>query len=237
MPTTSRILLGLRCEALESRSSSAVQYDRDVTVSRALERLAVRPQPLVVETGCVRSPEDWGAGYFGYVVGAWLCKRRGGHLISIDNNLEHLATARHLLQHFAGFVELVHEDSAAWLRRNGRPVDLLYLDSLDTDDPRHAEHCLDEAVAAAPALKAGSLLLIDDTPWDSGGWTGKGRRAVPWLLEHGWRIVEGGYQTLLERAETGPGRRSSNPAAEHPVGGGESDDGNDQQRPEALQED
>ncbi len=83
------------------------------------------------------------------VEAAW--RRRGGRLISIDNNQEHLATARCLLQRFGGFVELVQDDSAAWLRRNRGPIDLLYL------DPLHAEHCLGETIAAT--LVPGSTLI------------------------------------------------------------------------------
>ena len=185
---------------MRAQTPLSCRADRNITMTCALERLAGRREPLIVETGCVRSPEDWGAGYFSYVMGSWLWLRGNGHLISIDNNLEHLAVARQLLTRFGQAIELVHEDSVAWLRRNQRPMDLLYLDSLDTEHPRHAEHCLEETMAAADGLNGTSLLLIDDTPWDSGGWKGKGRLAVPWLLEHGWRIVKSGYQVLLEQS-------------------------------------
>jgi hypothetical protein len=186
---------------MRAQTPLSARADRDITIACALERLAGRREPLIVETGCIRSSEDWGAGYFGYVMGSWLWQRGGGHLISIDNNPEHLAIARGLLDRFGQFIDLVHEDSVAWLRRNERPIDLLYLDSLDTDHPRHAEHGLDETMAAAGGLNGTSLVLIDDTPWDSGGWKGKGRLAVPWLLAHGWRIVKAGYQVLLERTD------------------------------------
>ncbi len=190
------LVLRMRAQTPLSRRA-----DRDLTVTRALARLEGRREPLIVETGCVRSPEDWGAGYFGYVMGSWLWQKGHGHLISIDNDPEHLAVARRLLHHFGESITLIHEDSVAWLRRNQRTIDLLYLDSLDTENPLHAEHCLQESMAAVAMLNSASLLLIDDTPWDSGGWKGKGRLAVPWLLGHGWRIVEAGYQVLLERAD------------------------------------
>ena len=58
------------------------------------------------------------------------------------------------------------------------------------------EHCLSEVQAALPHLGADAKILIDDTPAAK---RGKGRLAVPWLLEHGWRIAVNGYQILLER--------------------------------------
>jgi hypothetical protein len=51
-----------------------------------------------------------------------------------------------------------------------------------------------------PKLHDRSLMLIDDTPWTAGQWTGKGAKAVPWLLERGWTIIYAGYQVLLAKA-------------------------------------
>jgi hypothetical protein len=90
-----------------------------------------------------------------------------------------------------------------WLEANADPIDLLYLDSLDADDPLHAEHCLAEIQAAAHALGPRSFVLIDDTPWSDGAWRGNGCLAVPWLTSNGWRIVDAGYQVLLAR-DTNP---------------------------------
>jgi hypothetical protein len=89
--------------------------------------------------------------------------------------------------------------SACFLQRFPAPIDILYLDALDTTEPGHAEHAQRELQAALPRLHSRSLVLIDDTPWTGGAWVGKGARAVPWLLAHGWRILYGGYQVLLER--------------------------------------
>jgi len=184
---------------LRSRTPTNSRADRDLTVSYALERLQDRKHPFIVETGCVRSFDDWGAGYFGYIIASWLWHRGGGQLISVDNDQEKLSIAQQILRPFQQCVELVHSDSVQWLAGNQRPLDLLYLDALDTEHALHAEYCLEEIKAAASGLTKQSLVLIDDTPWDRGGWVGKGRLAVPWLLNRGWRIIQSGYQILLER--------------------------------------
>jgi hypothetical protein len=57
-----------------------------------------------------------------------------------------------------------------------------------------------EAAAAMPLMGLGSLVLIDDCDLPSGG---KGGRAVPFLLERGFREALSAYQTLLIRE--GPG--------------------------------
>ncbi len=128
--------------------------DRDLTLMCALGRLNGREHPLIVETGCIH----WSAGYFGYVIACWLRQTGGGHLTSIDNDPDHLAVARRLLRRFGDSVELVHEPSVAWLRRNQRPIDFLYLDLLDTENSDRAEHGLQEAQAAVAALAGANPL-------------------------------------------------------------------------------
>jgi hypothetical protein len=48
--------------------------DRDRTLGWLFREMAARlpDGPRVVETGCVRERDDWGAGYFGYLCGMWL---------------------------------------------------------------------------------------------------------------------------------------------------------------------
>jgi predicted O-methyltransferase YrrM len=157
------------------------------------------PQPTVVETGTIRSEEDWaGAGFSTYLLGAFL-SRHGGRLHSVDLSAGHCAFARTWTEIFGPAVTVHTEDSVAFLRRFPAPIDVLYLDSLDTTEPGHAEHALRELEAALPRLHNRSLLLVDDTAWAGGNWAGKGARVVPWLTDRGWRILYGGYQVLLSK--------------------------------------
>lgn len=157
--------------------------------------------PRVVETGCVRSAADWSAGYFTWLCGAVLDAHGGGELVSVDNDPEHCRTARRLCSRWPR-VSVVDGDSVAHLRERTEPIDLLYLDSMDTYVAGHAEHALAEAQAGERLVSERGLIAFDDTPPDGrGGWDGKGRLAVDWLLSRGWRVrPESGYQTVLERA-------------------------------------
>jgi hypothetical protein len=150
----------------------------------------------VVETGCQRALRDFGAGMSTTTFNraAW---KLDWHFQSIDNDVRNLDLARSLVNH----TDFVHADSVQALQDRACPIDGLYLDSLDTDSPGHAEHCLAEVQAALPKMFLGGAILIDDTFWDerTGHWWGKGKLAVPFLVEHDWTIVEDGYQVLLKR--------------------------------------
>jgi len=154
--------------------------------------------PVFVETGCIRAEEDWaGAGFATYLLGAYL-QPLEGTLHSVDVDPEHCRFAREWTTVFEPAVQVHCSRGDDWLRSFDGRIDVLFLDSADTDVPGHADVCLSEFQAALPRLHERSLVLIDDTPFD-GGWRGKGRRAVPWALEHGWRILTAGYQVLLCR--------------------------------------
>ena len=156
-------------------------------------------KPTWVETGTIRHQEDWqGTGFSTYWCGAFL-HHYGGKLWSVDISAENCRFAKTWTAIFGESVEIVESDSRPFLQAFSQPIDVLYLDSVDTEFPHHTEHIYSELQAAMPNLHDQSLILIDDTPWHEGEWIGKGAKAVPWLLEHGWRIVYAGYQVLLTR--------------------------------------
>ena len=186
-----------RCRGTSNLSS---HWDRqrslDVLFQETGRRFAT---PRIVETGTIRAEEDFGgAGFFTYLAGAFV-QRHGGELHSVDLSRENVAFARTWTGIFGDQVSIHQGDSVAFLRSNTDPIDVLYLDSLDTTEPHHTAHCQRELEAALPRLHEQSLICIDDTPWQAGAFTGKGATAVPWLLSHGWRILYGGYQVVLER--------------------------------------
>jgi hypothetical protein len=164
--------------------------DRRKTMLAFMKRVVGKQ---VAETGCQRSDDDYGAGMSTTLLG-WLLTATGGKLTSIDNSQEHVAFARSRTKGLS--VSVVKQDSREWLLRN--TADAIYLDSQDTWEPGYQDCCLAEAVNATTETPT-KLILIDDTWEAKDGWDGKGAKAVPWLLKTGWRIVEQGYQTLLER--------------------------------------
>jgi hypothetical protein len=180
--------------------------DRRPTMTAYLGHLAQHGALTLVETGCQRADNDYGAGMSTMIFARWLDERDAGRLVSVDNDPHHVGFARS--RHRSRRAEVMQRDSVAWLRDyRGPSIDGIYLDSLDTDQPGFAEHCLAEVQAALPHLAPHAAILIDDTVKSSGAsgvesgerWWGKGALAVPWLCAQGWRIVVSHYQTLLIR--------------------------------------
>jgi hypothetical protein len=58
----------------------------------------------------------------------------------------------------------------------------------------------EEMKLALPHLAAEALIVVDDSPYQDGKFTGKGALAIPWLLGHGWRVAQAGYQAGLRRS-------------------------------------
>ena len=153
--------------------------------------------PTIVETGTIRAEEDWGgAGFFTYLAAAYLAQR-GGRLHSVDLSQANCQFARVWTDVFGAEIHIHCQDSVTFLTNFTDPIDVLYLDSLDTTEPNHAEHAQRELEVGMPRLHERSLIVIDDTPWHGGAWIGKGARVVPLLLSRGWRILYAGYQVVL----------------------------------------
>jgi spermidine synthase len=58
----------------------------------------------------------------------------------VDITPAHCDFARDWTQVFGDTVNVVRQDSVEFLGRFPDPIDVLYLDSLDTTEPGHAEH-------------------------------------------------------------------------------------------------
>lgn len=156
-------------------------------------------QPTIVETGTIRAEDDWaGAGFFTYLAGAYLF-HCGGKLHSVDLSPTNCDFARTWTSVFGDAVAVHTADSIKFLEKLTGPIDVLYLDSLDTTEPGHAEHAERELAAAKPRLHERSLIVVDDTPWHAGAWVGKGARVVPQLVQQGWKILYAGYQVVLAK--------------------------------------
>jgi ADP-heptose:LPS heptosyltransferase len=188
------------CRGIHPGNAFASYADRHRSFDVLFREIKSRfSKPTVVETGTIRAEEDWaGAGFFTYLAGACL-SRLGGHLHSVEVDVEKCKFARDWTRVFGSTVTVHEGDSVSFLQQFRERIDVLYLDSLDTTESGHAEHCVREFEAAATRLHDHSLLVVDDTPWDSGEFIGKGSLLVPQLLKSGWRIQYAGYQVVLSR--------------------------------------
>ncbi len=176
------------------------RMDRDHGWDAVLRECSARfSQPVVVETGCARSRDDWrGAGNSTVLLGEY-CQHRKGRFVSMDIDQKHCGLARELTRALP-CVEVQCGDSVALLASFKDKIDLLYLDSMDTFIPGSAEHGLKEFKAALPHLHERSIVVFDDTAYCAKGYRGKGAQAVPHMLTQGWKILFSGYQTALVRA-------------------------------------
>jgi hypothetical protein len=190
------------CRWRGGSSDLASFWDRNRSFDLILRELKSRCKspPTILETGTIRSEEDWaGAGFATYLFGDYV-HRRGGQLHSVDLDPANVTFARNWTEVFGDAVKVHQQDSLAFLRGySGEKFDLAYFDSLDANSPGHAEHAFRELELTLPNLHPNSVVAFDDTPWNAGAFTGKGAKAVPWLIDQGWRVLYAGYQVVLAR--------------------------------------
>ena len=178
------------------------------TMHAALTLLFERSQRnrIVLETGCVRERNDYGAGYSTVVFGHAL-SRHGGMLHTVDLSEKNLAACKRLTKRYASSISYNSGDSVTFLKSwNAHPsasINLLYLDSFDYPGKpdevlREASqrHCLNELAAALPSLSEAAIVLIDDGDLPGGG---KPRLAKELLSKLSWTCVIDDYQTLWIR--------------------------------------
>ncbi len=168
------------------------------TFRRALDLLEERNAKILVETGTSRSGDrnfknDGGSS----VIFSHWAKQRRCHFYSVDKTKKNLNKAKKAITSFLDATTLVHDDSVHFLEQFPGKIDFLYLDSLDFDEnnPELSQnHHLKEIKAAYEKLSPRGFVMIDDCKLPHGG---KGKKAIEFLTEKGWKIAEDGYQVIL----------------------------------------
>lgn len=171
------------------------KYERSMstrypTFKIAFDLLYQLPSHNIVETGCIRQRDDWGAGCSTMLFGEF-CQLYGGNLISVDLVPMHLDIAKNITIEYSQFIDYIESDSVSFFRNYLGKIDLLYLDSMDVpihegaDRTPCQEHCLAEFQAAEPNLHEKSIVLVDDY-FDGDG---KPKLLEPYLIASGWRRV------------------------------------------------
>lgn len=140
-----------------------------------------RLNPVIIETGCQREANDFGAGMSTSIFAEYI-DNYGGCLISIDNNKEHLRRCAIFLKDFIEKktnIHLILGNSISYLEKYSGACDLLYLDSLDypvgesaNDSTKQLEsqlHSLKEFQAIEDRLSKKAIILIDDNRLPGGG--------------------------------------------------------------------
>lgn len=112
------------------------------TMKAALTLFIARGGGNIVETGCQRLEDDWGAGCSTKVFSEVIDKTKLGHLYSIDNSRVNLSYAQSIVP--MGSSTFILDDSIAAIGKLPvKTIELLYLDSFDYPDgevvERHRE--------------------------------------------------------------------------------------------------
>ena len=170
--------------------------DGFATLFQALTRHA---RPLIIETGCLRSPGNWeGDGQSSFMFDA-LARDRQSQFLSIDLLVESIDTARRACSSAANFI---CNDSVAALHALSQlmrgPAGLLYLDSFDVDAanplPSAIHHAM-ELTAARPLIGPGTIVCVDD--YCLGGEAGgKGLILDKFFTSIRAEVLHSGYQKI-----------------------------------------
>ena len=168
------------------------------------DKIKSTKNPLIVETGCTRQPDNWfGDGQSTQVFNA-MCELHEGTLNSVDVDPQAAEFARPLVGPRS---HIYCGDSVAWLQeaetmygKIGRKIDVLYLDSFDLDIANWAPsalHHIFELLAIKNALQPGSLVAVDDNLiMEDGNHVGKGTFVANWMARTGKKQIHQGYQWI-----------------------------------------
>ena len=152
---------------------------------------------------------DWGAGCFTRVAAECLAPLNP-IFHTIDLAQQHINRCKVITAPFAHFVQYHVCSSLTYLADTTEKIDLLYMDTGDmTPIEPTAQLQLEEAklVVSRNLIAPRGLILIDDvrnqTPKKFGEESdlGKAKYALPYLLEHGFEIIEDEYQVLLQKID------------------------------------
>lgn len=154
--------------------------------------------PLIVETGCMRTPGNWeGDGQSSFLFDAFI-QENTGRFFSIDIGLESIDTARRAC---SSATQLILNDSVSALHALAggalSPASLLYLDSYDFDIanpmPSAIHHAL-ELIAAGPLVGRDTIVCVDD--YAVGGEGGKGMIIDQYFSSVRAEVLYSGYQKI-----------------------------------------
>jgi len=164
------------------------------------EHLDGHQRPHIVETGCLRVPDNWAGDGQSTFLFDWYARERQGSVFSIDINPASIDSARRAC---SGTTNTILNDSRpalnALAQNSGRPASLLYLDSFDLDlnDPMpSAIHHATEMMAARALIQEGTIICVDDFDVPPLGAGGKGLIVDQFMVSIGAKLLYSGYQKI-----------------------------------------
>lgn len=170
--------------------------NRKESFEKMIAHLKTIDNPLIVETGCNRSTDNWAGDGMSTIIFDKYINDYNGELHSVDIDQRHVNLATSLVSNKT----TIHcSDSVAWLwnfNKLGRKIDLLYLDSFDYDGSNglSMQHHMYELTAALPSLKNGTMIAVDDHFGDHG----KGELVKRFMGHIGIPLLHNGYQLIWQ---------------------------------------
>jgi hypothetical protein len=149
---------------------------------------------------------------------AEFCKQHGISFVTVDMDPHNARMAEGMFHSLSTDFEAVAMKGEDYLRQRRAPIDFILLDAYDFDHGQHSElrqsrylkylgsrideqAChrmhLDCAQSLVNLLSPHGVVCLDDTWIDNGRWTAKGTLAMPFLLDHGFEVIDARNRAAL----------------------------------------
>lgn len=149
-----------------------------------------------------------------------LCNRYGWHFITVDADEKTAASAKNIVHKINASFEAHHEPGEIFLKNYPEPnIGICYLDAFDivtnwthkketveaykkrnieiTNQAAYKMH-YDAVINVYQKIVPGGFISFDDVWLDkTNAWQGKGKTAIPFLLEHGFIVLKHRNNSLL----------------------------------------
>lgn len=198
-----------------------IQHGHDVLLKYLEENLhnigerADARRRVLIEIGTVRENVP---GQGSTKILAEYCMRHNLHFITVDMDPHNSRMANDMFMRLNMPFEAITMKGEDYLREYPGEFDFLFLDAYDFDHGMHSElrqsryikmlgapinddAChqmhLECAHAVVEKLASDGLVCFDDTWLENDQWVAKGTSAMPWLLSHGFEVIEARNRAAL----------------------------------------
>jgi predicted O-methyltransferase YrrM len=187
-------------QKLALKKIGKINMVRNITFKRLFELISKQERPLViVETGTIRNEGD-GDGHSTVGLSLFAKDNKDIEFYTVDNNPECIELSKRVVENRCGSipdnVHFVESDGDKFLESFDKKIDVLYLDSANSEDIT-----LDEYISSKHLLKDTSIVMIDDADRSNPD-LNKWKKVVPQMQEDGWEIDMWVYQVILKKPET-----------------------------------
>jgi len=173
-----------------------------------IKTVAAGARPVVIEIGTTR--ENLSSQGSTREI-AEFCKKNALHFITVDMDPHNTRMAAEMFKKLGTEFHAITMKGEDYLRNYKGNMDFVFLDAYDFDHGQHSElrqsrykkylgNPIDEAAchqmhfdcaeSVLAKLSPNGLVCIDDTWLVDGKWSAKGTLAMPFLLEHGFKLLE-----------------------------------------------